>query len=82
MSVYTTVFAGSTPFGGLAMGGLASGVGTALAMAVGGAISVASGIFGLIWINRVRSRPPSVVARRTVEGAEAASLSTGPIGRS
>jgi MFS family permease len=81
LSVYTTVFAGSTPFGGLAMGALASAAGAAVSMAVGGAISAVVGVLALVWINRVRQRPPAIVARRTLEGAEAASMSVGRVGR-
>jgi MFS family permease len=81
MSVYTTVFAGSTPFGGLAMGALASGFGVAVALAVGGWISAAIGVAGLVWINRIRQRPPQAIARATVEGAEAASITVTRAGR-
>jgi MFS family permease len=41
MAVYTTVFAGSTPFGGLASGAIAGSFGTAAAVLVGGVVSVA-----------------------------------------
>ena len=82
MSVYTTVFAGSTPFGGLIIGALASGVGVAFAMTFGGVVSALIGLGGLVWINRIRQRPPAIVRRRTVEGAEAASMSVGRVGRS
>ncbi len=81
MSVYTTVFAGSTPFGGLTMGALASGFGAAFAMAVGGAISVLTGLLGLVWINRIRQRPAAAVARATIEGAEAATITATRLGR-
>ena len=36
MSVYTTIFAGSTPIGGPVMGGIASLFGVAISLAVGG----------------------------------------------
>jgi MFS family permease len=52
MSFYTTIFAGSTPIGGLLMGGIASSLGIGIAMAVGGALSLAVGIGALIWIRR------------------------------
>ncbi|HJW22459.1 MAG TPA: MFS transporter [Candidatus Limnocylindrales bacterium] len=81
MSVYTTVFAGSTPFGGLSMGGLASGFGAAFAMVVGGAISVVIGLGGLVWINRIRQRPSPTVTRATIEGAETASITVSRAGR-
>jgi MFS family permease len=40
MSVYTTVFAGSTPFGGLFAGTVAAAAGVPMALALGGAISL------------------------------------------
>ncbi len=43
MSVYTTVFAGSTPIGGLAFGALAGAAGAAAAVIVGGAVAFAVG---------------------------------------
>ncbi len=44
MSVYTTVFAGSTPIGGLAFGAIAGAAGAAAAIIVGGALALAVGI--------------------------------------
>ena len=41
MSVYTTIFAGSTPIGGPIMGGIASLFGIAISLAVGGVLSLA-----------------------------------------
>ena len=52
MSVYTTIFAGSTPIGGLAMGGVASGFGVAVSMAVGGLMALAVGLGAVIWTRR------------------------------
>ncbi len=52
MSFYTTIFAGSTPIGGLLMGGIASGLGIAVAMAVGGVLSLAVGVGALLWTRR------------------------------
>ena len=51
MALYATVFAGSTPIGGLAFGALAAVVGSAVAVAVGGAIALACGVIGgvLAW---------------------------------
>jgi MFS family permease len=65
MSFYTTIFAGSTPIGGLLMGGIASSLGIVVAMAVGGALSMAVGIGALIWIRRRaldRPLPPTTPA--------------------
>ena len=81
MSVYTTVFAGSTPFGGLTMGAIASGFGAAMAMAVGGVISAVVGLGALVWIDRVRQRPAHTVARATIQGAETASITVTRAGR-
>jgi MFS family permease len=55
MSVYTTVFAGSVPVGGLAMGALASVVGIPITFAVGGVLSLATGLIAFVWWRRVRS---------------------------
>ncbi len=52
MSVYTTIFAGSTPIGGPVMGGLASLFGVAVSLAIGGVLSAAVGIGSFIWIRR------------------------------
>jgi MFS family permease len=78
MSVYTTVFAGSTPFGGLITGAIASGFGAAAAILVGGALSVATGIAAAVTI-----RGRTIHARRrsaTVEGAAGEAIEVGPAG--
>jgi MFS family permease len=67
MSVYTTVFAGSTPIGGPVMGGLASFFGVAVSLAIGGLLSVFVGAGALIWIRRAGLdrgvlRPPEALA--------------------
>jgi MFS family permease len=50
MSVYTTIFAGSTPIGGPLMGGLASLFGVAVSLAIGGVIATVVGVGALVWI--------------------------------
>jgi MFS family permease len=69
MSVYTTVFAGSVPVGGLAMGALASAAGIPIAIAVGGVLSLATGLAALAWWRRIRASwtgaRPVVAAART-----------------
>ena len=50
MSVYTTVFAGSTPIGGLLFGWLASTAGVALAVAIGGIGAVVVGLAAFLWV--------------------------------
>ena len=52
LSVYTTVFAGTTPFGALFAGGLAASAGVAVALAVGGLLAVAATLGGVIWVAR------------------------------
>ncbi len=52
MSVYTTVFAGSTPVGGPLMGGIASGFGVAVSMAVGGILALLVGLGAFVWTRR------------------------------
>jgi MFS family permease len=54
MSVYTTLFAGSTPIGGIFAGTVASFGGAPLALGVGGAIAVLAGAVGFF---RTPSRP-------------------------
>ncbi|HEX7472543.1 MAG TPA: MFS transporter [Candidatus Limnocylindrales bacterium] len=54
MSVYTTVFAGTSPVGGLLLGGLASNAGAAAAIAWGGGVSVIAAVVGLVWLRRIR----------------------------
>jgi MFS family permease len=56
MSVYTTVFAGSTPIGGLIAGALASSLGPAAAIGIGGAVTVVVGTLALLWLRGHRAR--------------------------
>jgi MFS family permease len=69
MSVYTTVFAGSVPVGGLAMGALASAVGIPVTIAVGGILSLVTGVAAFAWWQRIRpsvgSTPAAVSATST-----------------
>ena len=54
MSVYTTVFAGTSPIGGLLLGGLAANAGAAAAIAWGGGVSVIAAVLGIVWYRRIR----------------------------
>ena len=54
IAVYTTVFAGSTPIGGLLMGGIASRFGVDVSLLVGGLACVATGIGGWVWLRRIQ----------------------------
>ena len=53
MAVYTTVFSASVPIGGLLMGALASVLGLPVTVAIGGALSLATGLAGVVWWRRV-----------------------------
>jgi MFS family permease len=65
MSVYTTIFAGSTPIGGPIMGAIASVAGTAVSLAVGGLLSVGIGVAAFarlrqLGLDRPVAMPPAV----------------------
>jgi MFS family permease len=55
MSVYTTVFAGSTPIGGLLAGALASAFGVPVSIAFGGAGSLVVGLVAYAWYRQHRA---------------------------
>ncbi len=61
MSVYTTVFVGSSPIGGLLMGGIASKFGVDVSLAVGGIACAALGLIAAWWLRRI----PAPGLRRT-----------------
>ena len=52
MSVYTTVFSASVPLGGLALGAIASAFGVAVAIGVGGVLTLLIGLGALAWGRR------------------------------
>jgi MFS family permease len=56
ISVYTTVFVGSSPLGALLMGWIASAFGVPASLAVGGIGSLASGLLALWWLSRIQAR--------------------------
>jgi MFS family permease len=67
ISVYTTVFAGSTPIGALFAGALASRWGAVVALGVGGILTVVVGVAALLWLRRhevVASPSPVTLGRR------------------
>jgi MFS family permease len=74
MSVYTTVFSASMPIGGLLMGILASRIGILEAIAIGGVLSLATGLGAFIWYRRIRGR--SIVPAPAPGTASARSEST------
>jgi MFS family permease len=92
MSVYTTVFAGSTPIGGLIAGALASAFGVPVSIAFGGAGSLVVGLAAYAWYRRHRetgstARTPSVapsLAEPPVGGVtvEPAAVATGALSAS
>jgi hypothetical protein len=57
MSVYTTVFAGSTPIGSLLMGALAGRAGVTATMALAGIVTVAFTAFAAVWGIRRKGLP-------------------------
>ena len=68
MSVYTTIFAGSTPVGGPLMGGFASVFGVAISLAIGGVVATIVGLGAFVWIrraglDRITLRPSAVACR-------------------
>jgi MFS family permease len=80
LSVYTTVFVGSTPIGGLLMGFIASRYGIDISVGIGGAISVACGVLAFVWLRRVSKRPRPVTVKGALEGTEAATATLTRIG--
>ena len=78
LAVYATVFAGSTPIGGLAFGALAAAVGAALAIAIGGAIALLVAMLGGVWAWRrgLLVRPP---VRRRAAGPAPSGAAAGVI---
>jgi MFS family permease len=54
ISVYTTVFVGSTPVGGLLMGWLASTFGVDVSLAVAGVACAIMALLALAWLRRIR----------------------------
>ena len=73
MSVYTTVFAASVPIGGLAAGALASTIGVLQTVAVGGVLSLATGVGALVWWRRIQA----VTAATAAIAATAATVAAG-----
>jgi MFS family permease len=55
MSVYLTVFVGSTPLGGLLMGGIASRFGVDVSLAAGGVVCAGMGLVAALWLRRIRA---------------------------
>jgi MFS family permease len=65
MSVYTTIFAGSTPIGGPIMAAIASWAGVAVSLAVGGLLSVVVGVVAFVRLRQLGLDRPVALARPT-----------------
>ena len=62
LSVYTTVFAGSTPIGAPVIGWLASAFSTEVALVVGGAVAIVGALAAGAWLVRGGLSPTSIGA--------------------
>jgi MFS family permease len=73
MSVYTTIFVGSTPIGGLLLGAVASRFGVPTAFLAGGIVTVAIGLWAVAWLRSMpapstRPKPMSAAAGSDASG--------------
>jgi MFS family permease len=83
MAVYTTVFSASVPVGGLLMGALASMVGIAGTIAIGGILSLAIGLGGVMWWRSIRGTWAPIKAKLTepaLAPAVESGSNAGPVG--
>lgn len=89
MSVYLTVFAGTSPIGGLAIGAIAASSGAQAALFIGGLISFIAALGGIVWYRalrdsgqipaRVRTTAPiRTVATASGAGASSAAIESSP----
>ena len=78
MSVYTTVFAGSTPIGGLIAGALASAVGVSQTIAIGAGLSVVVGLVTVAWYRRQAAVSRALAGTAAGAGPEAVRRSSVP----
>jgi MFS family permease len=62
LGVYTTVFAGSTPIGGLIVGAIASVAGVPVAVLVGGVAATVVALAAALWVRMARLQPVSPVS--------------------
>ena len=60
LGVYTTVFDGAAPMGGLLAGWMASTFGTPVALAFGGAASTLAAVVATVWVRHSRRLSPSI----------------------
>lgn len=82
MSVYTVVFAGTNPIGGLAMGAIAANAGAGAAMAIGGLLSVVAAAVGVIWYRHLGGPSKRALLTNVLPGSdsEPGSLNVEPLG--
>jgi MFS family permease len=78
ISVYTTVFAGSTPIGGLIMGAIASGFGVPAAFLVGGGISALVALAAIAWLRFAGGQATIAPARSRIVLPSEARARIGP----
>ena len=84
ISVYTTVFVGSTPLGALMMGWIASTYGVPASFAVAGIGCLVTGALAIPWLARIQARrgvrlaAPASLGRSSIEAAPGGPLATGP----
>jgi MFS family permease len=67
MSVYMTIFVGSTPIGSLIVGAIASRFGTDVAVSLGGALSAAAALYAIVWLRRILATDRRARAGRVAE---------------
>jgi MFS family permease len=79
MSVYTTVFSASMPIGGLLMGALASSIGILETIAIGGVLSLLSGVGAFVWYRRLQARERAEGVERAEATAGAADVSAAAV---
>jgi MFS family permease len=72
MSVYTTVFAGSAPIGGVLAGWLASTYTVSTSLLIAGVLCVVTGLAGILWLAQIRARGVSMVLSADPVGASTA----------
>ncbi len=84
ISVYTTVFVGSTPLGALAMGWIASTYGVPASFAVAGIGCLVTGAIALPWLARIQARrgarlaAPAALGRSSIEAAPGGPIAARP----
>jgi len=74
MSVYMTIFVGSTPIGSLIMGAIASSYGTDIAVSLGGALSAVAALYAIVWLRRIRAVDRRARAASTIGAADPAAI--------